>query len=328
MHTLLAAATILASVANSSAAGHDSSFVDRASVRRYFSGQPPASSPTMAPWDSVALAGVAQLVPRDGGAGGQAWALEAGSGKVWLLEAAGGVARPATVGGKPLAVPAGSHLLEAGGAGSGRALLLVVAQPSGIKWFDCVGRGAVCRQVHAATAATGAVYAAASTSNGQVWLGTARGLALSAAPGDSPQLLNVSGGDPVLAVATAGDAFVTASTAQTLWRHDLSAGTAWTHIGVGGVIDDNITALSFFSSAVMVAGHPWPSWSLAIGTRHALHVQDANGVVARFSGLQGLPVANITSLTSSASSLWIGTSQGLVEMSTESSAGAVSIEFF
>lgn len=80
----------------------------------------------------------------------------------------------------------------------------------------------------------------------------------------------------------------------------------------GGPIDDAITALAF-----------GPDGSLAIGTPTCLNVRKPNGAIERVGGDEGLPVANITSLTfanahlsQSASSvsdqLWIGTTSGVI----------------
>ena len=60
-----------------------------------------------------------------------------------------------------------------------------------------------------------------------------------------------------------------------------------------------------------------------IGTDHALHELRPDGVVLRYSSLQGLPVGHATSLSGASgpnASLWIGTDDGLVEMSTNASA--------
>lgn len=313
----------------------DHTFVERSSVRRYFGASKPPQNAV--PWASVALTGVAQLEPARGGRQAQWWVLEqadAGSvHKVWLLSHVDSgttdgeeqgtrveILQPVTVNGTALVVPSGSRLVTGSADGAGTALL-IVAQPSRVLWLKCGSLGgASCRQTASATSLPPASVLAAAAAGEQLWLGTTRGLALCSGAGATPQLLNVSGGDAVLAVATAGSDFVSAATAQTLWRGDHHART-WSHMGVGGVIDSNITALRYFSPGAHGI------WSLAIGTRHALHVIDPNGVVARFSGLQGLPVAGITSLHSAGgqanASLWIGTTQGLVEMFSPDGSTAI-----
>jgi hypothetical protein len=274
----------------------DHTFVDRSSTRRYFSAKRPDPA---ALWGSVALEGVAQLEAR-AGTGDQAWVLEDGTGKVWLLSL-GGHLQAVTVNGSVLVAPSGSRLV-----GSHEVATLVLAQPTRVLWLQCAARSAACHQMWSATSTAGAVSSAAAV-GAELWLGTARGLARSNGAGEAPQLLPITSGEPVLAVAAAGTDSIAAATDQTLWHLNLRAKTPWSHLGVGGVIDSNITALSYFPGG------------LAIGTAHALHVLDANGVVARFSGLQGLPVAGITSMLSNPlnhSSLYIGTMQGLVDMAS------------
>ena len=285
-------------------AATSTTFVDRSSTRRFFATRQRPHQAPAAPWGALPLSGIEQLEPR--GDSGEAWALEAATGRVHLLGPDGRQRPVAVAGSGGLVAPPGSRLVGVG------ATALVVAEPARVRWLGCAARGAACHETASAATSTGRVHAA-TTSGEQLWLGTVRGLARSAAVGTVPVLLNVSGGEPVLAVATAGSDSVAAATAQTLWR--LRAGT-WSHLGVGGVIDSNITSLAFFAGS---SG----SSNLAIGTRHALHVLDSDGIVARFSGLQGLPVAGITHLHSSGApnaSLWIGTTQGLVELSSPAAA--------
>jgi hypothetical protein len=324
----LARMMLLVQLLAAAASASDSSYVERSSIRRYFTAaQPPAES--LAPWDRVALKGAAQLEPRAGG--GQAWVLEAATGSVWLLSAAEGASllQPVTVAGKQLVVPSGSRLL------SSAVDTLVVAQPGSVSWLECAATSGACRRSAAAASPAGAVLSAAALGE-QLWLGTTTGLAQSGSVGAAPTLLNISGGEPVRAVATAVTGMVAAATAQTLWWADDSSNDTrtWNYLGVGGVIDSNITSLSYFraaaSDALAAAAPPnndavaaADGWSLAIGTAHAVHVRDPNGIVARLSGPQGLPVAGITSLHSTGdvgASLWIGTTQGLVEMSSASAA--------
>ena len=227
---------LLATFAAVSAAA-STNFVDRSSTRRFFAAERPIQAPA-APWGALPLSGIEQLEPRGGS--GEAWALEAATGRVHLLGPDGGQRPVAVAGSGGLVAPPGSRLV--GGVG---ATALVVAEPARVRWLECAAHGATCRETASAASSAGRVNAA-STSGEQLWLGTARGLARSAAVGAAPVLLNVSGGDPVLAVATAGSGSVAAATAQTLWR--LRAGT-WSHLGVGGVIDSNITSLAFFAGA-------------------------------------------------------------------------------
>jgi ligand-binding sensor domain-containing protein len=64
-----------------------------------------------------------------------------------------------------------------------------------------------------------------------------------------------------------------------------------------------------------------------IGTSHALHELRPDGVMLRYSALQGLPVGHATVLSGSTdtnASLWIGTPDGLVEMEPTTSTSTTS----
>lgn len=282
-------------------------FLDRMSTRRPFSGllefpDGPADN-LKTPWPKIEISGVAQLEPRVE-ANDQAWVLESGTGKVWLLK--DGQLHPVSVNSTAVTVQStgGSRLISCSVYGTPAAANLVIAQPDSIVWLRCEPDDALCQEIASSRSTVGDVHSAAAVRSG-LYLGTSSGVALSHAVGAAPQLLPLTGGQQVVAVAVDGANGIAVATAQTLWWVDVHSHHTWRHLGVGGVIDSNITALRYFSGG------------LAIGTAHALHVLDATGVVARFSGLQGLPVAGITSLYSAAhsnSSILIGTTQGLVEM--------------
>jgi hypothetical protein len=178
-------------------------------------------------------------------------------------------------------------------------------QPDRFVWLHCQRSSALCQEIASSASTVGAVHSAVAVGS-ELYLGTTSGVARSRNVGSAPQLLPLIAGEPAVAVAVSTAGEIAVATSQTLWWGSVRSNHTWRHLGVGGVIDSNITALRYFSGG------------LAIGTAHALHVLDANGVVARFSGLQGLPVAGITSLYSSTAdtnaSLLIGTTQGLVEM--------------
>lgn len=307
---LLPLCSLLAAPAPASASITPDAFIDYTSVRRYFSGAVPKVR--AAPWDTVNLTGIAQLEPRGDGSVDQAWVLEEGTGRVWLLSV-GGVLQVVTVDGSALSVAPGESRLVVS-SGEGVPPLLVIAQPAKVLWLKCATGTASCHQMASAGSTVGAINSAAMC-GARLWLGTASGLARSGGVGLAPQLLPVTRGQAVLAVTTAtATGSIAAATAQTLWTLERGANEVWRHLGVGGVIDSNITALSFFSGG------------LAVGTAHALHVVDANGVVARFSGLQGLPVAGTISLRSGLSSdssaaLYIGTTQGMISMAKGAADG-------
>jgi hypothetical protein len=243
--------------------------------------------------------------------------------KLQLLQPSGEV--KAVVG---LPVAAGSMLASGGGSS------VVVAGPKQIRWLVCSCAPLVC-SVTATVAVPpegGQMASAAATSDGRkLWLGTDAGLYLLSGPGAALERLpNISGA--VHAVAASADgAQVAASTLDTVfWLDAHHAPAAWQHIGVGGVIDSAVTSLGFLPAA-LGAGGPQ---ALAIGTQTALHVLGTDGRVRRISGLQGLPWNNITAIaqrsndghahrsssssaahsTSSSSSLWLGTTMGLVQL--------------
>ena len=236
----------------------------------------------------------------------QSWVLESGTGKVWLLKS--GQLHAASVNGTAVTVQStvGSRLVSCDAADDhpGEASL-AIAQPDSIVWLHCQRGSAICQEIASSGSSVGAVHSSVAVGS-ELYLGTTSGVARSHTVGSAPQVLPLTGGEPAVAVAVTKAGEIAVATTQTLWWGSVRSNRTWMHLGVGGVIDSNITALSYFFGG------------LAIGTAHALHVLDATGVVARFSGLQGLPVAGITSLhssiTSSNSSLLIGTTQGLVEM--------------
>lgn len=296
---LLSVSSVALTVA---AAEFEDTFVDRVSSRRSFSGKlSPADNNA---WPSIEVSGIAQLEPRTE-ADDQAWVLESGTGKVWLLKE--GKLQPVRVNSTAVAVQSavGSRLVSCGAGEEPGTANLAIAQPDSVVWLHCKPDGALCHEVASSVSIAGAVHSAAAVGS-ELYLGTTSGVARSLRAGVAPQLLPLTGGEPAVAVAVGNAGEIAVATAQTLWWGSVRLNHTWRHLGVGGVIDSNITALRYFSGG------------LAIGTAHALHVLDATGVVARFSGLQGLPVAGITSLCSSSassnSSLLVGTTQGLVEM--------------
>eukprot|EP00040_Diaphanoeca_grandis_P025094 m.138576 g.138576 ORF g.138576 m.138576 type:complete len:931 (+) comp30003_c0_seq3:3-2795(+) len=302
-------------------------FLDRSSIRRYFAIDHGAGQeqPPHWPWpSSLKLTGVSQLMVRRNT--NTAWVRETTTGKVWLLDSAGPGLVSVMCEGIPLVVADGTHLVSIPSSMSNvnKSVststpshdMIAVLEPTRLRWLACSVSQNQCNITESVVSSVGVVLSAVSNEAGFLWLGTSLGLAFSSHQG-APQLVPNITNQPVLTVSVAGD-HVALATAETVWWRKNGPKGKWAHLGVGGVVDPNITALCFLATDTASGDHFPP---LAIGTSHALHILGANGVVARFSGEQGLPVDNPTSLhfdtgsnTHTNASLWISTPNGLVEL--------------
>eukprot|EP01050_Picozoa_sp_SAG11_P030423 SAG11_NODE_8997_length_955_cov_1.082944_1_plen_202_part_00 len=153
-------------------------FEQRTSARAYFS----SAAATVPAWPVYSLRGVQQLVPRLMGGSGQAWAVEAGSRDVWLLNETGVPSGPMTVDGAPVQLAEGARLAGSSVHGSrqrGTPLphRLAIASPDKITWLDCAHDSSTCARRHAAADGPAhPILDAAFDPDGRLFLGTARGL--------------------------------------------------------------------------------------------------------------------------------------------------------
>lgn len=306
---------------NSKHVKSETEFVERVSVRRHF------LSRMDAPWpDPLRLVGVTQIIARGGGT---AWVLEAETGAVWLSESSTDSysVSAVSVGGRPLVIDPSGRLVSMASASvsasspPNNADMLVVVERDRIRWLSCLERGADCKLEGAASTPTpSAILTAAVGSDNSVWIGTAQGLWISRVMGQTPTVSNITT-SPVVGVTTS-ETFVAVATATAVFWRDPSSSRNWSFLGVGGVIDPNITSIQFLPSQSVVGGGRPP---LSIGTHHALHIVTEVGVVQRFSGLQGLPMAGSRVLATFGgpnASLWIASPDGLVEMTRSDTSDA------
>lgn len=289
------------------------------------------------PWGpALELQGAEQLLMR---ADGTVWLRETATGSVWLVDVTDGtvsVVGAVTVGGSPLVVSSHGRIVtsdlgHAADTPATRATpsstavdsdTLIVVEPTGIRWLACRPLVGGCEEEGAAAGTAPGEVLSAAASGDHLWIGTTKGLWHSDSVGSAPRAVANVTAAAVRAIALAGP-FVAVATVETLYWRDTedAAVRRWSFLGVGGVIDPNITTLCFLPPALASAPAARPP--LAIGTTHAVHILGDTGVVQRFSGLQGLPAGHATVLANSPSanaSLWIGTPDGLVEMASDRDA--------
>eukprot|EP01052_Picozoa_sp_SAG31_P004972 SAG31_NODE_212_length_20157_cov_9.648868_17_plen_572_part_00 len=282
--------------------------------------------PTETPFPSLPLSRVAgaQLHPAAGYRG-------CGGGDVWLLSTKGelqlllptGQLQPTKISAEPGdargVLDAGSVLASGHKTGA-----LVVAGRKLISWLHCSCVPLACTVNATADAPSSQIASAASTEDArELWLGTAEGLyhlALTDQRNAPPTRVPGISGAVRSVTASADGSLVAASTVETVfWLDRTQSSKAWQHIGVGGVIDSEVTALGLFT-ALTDAGRAQFN-AVAIGTQTALHVLGPDGRVRRISGLQGLPWNNITTFAfgrddsdGGVGSLWLGTTMGVVRL--------------
>ena len=291
------ATTAHAAAATEPAPPSAAAFDQRTSIRGYFAN----ASAAISSWPVYRLQGVSQLEPRaaaGGQAHGQAWAVESGTRRVWVLSMGEQPAPVTVAGGAPLIVPAGGRLVVAqsggGGGGGGHdggsspGADIFVASAGKITSLHCPPATCTCSQLRATAGPAHSILSAAADMAGTLWLGTERGLfrVNLAIPTSIPTAVAAAGGkSPVLAVAL-GASCVAAATARAVFWTEVVPGASshasgWHFVGVGGVLDANVTSL-VYAAPFGSSGRP----GLFIGTEAALAVLGSDGIVRRLSGLQ------------------------------------------
>ena len=263
---------------------------------RYYlgNGSAPRPQPT-APWPEVALPSVVDLVTT-----GSATVVLDRAGTVYLLSTAGGVITPQCF--TNALGPAGASLIGSYGTDG-----VVACSAESCAWCRCRdpttadARGCT-TDGQTAWNGTSPTVMAVSPASGTVYVASASGL-WRLGIGTKPTRFGrqVAGNITAMAVGAVarGPDLAVATDLAVYHGFDDATGEFDSHELVGGMIDDVPTALVWVGADLWV-GHAW-----------CLNVIRSDAIVDRVSGAQGLPVGNVTSLSTTGSTLWIGTTAGV-----------------